>query len=129
PLAKGRPQPRVQLDGQPADGLPPARPQLRVQGLSARGPRRGRHLRRAAPVRPRPGPCAGVPGRRDRGPPPPPQVRGVEVRPLPTCERFPGPDDRPLPDAVRPAPPACDWGGWRRGVPARWAWEWLPGGG
>ncbi len=51
PLAQGLSQPRVQLDGQPPDGLPPARPQLRVQGLPPPGPARGRHLRRAAPLR------------------------------------------------------------------------------
>ena len=55
PLAQGLPQPRLQLAGQQADRLPAPRPQLRLQGLPPRGARRGRHLRRAAPVRPGPG--------------------------------------------------------------------------
>ena len=33
PLAQGLPQPGLQLDGQPPDRLPPARPQLRLQAL------------------------------------------------------------------------------------------------
>ncbi len=36
PLAQGLSQPRLQLDGQRADRLPPARPQLRLQALSPR---------------------------------------------------------------------------------------------
>ncbi len=37
-LAQGLPEPRLQLAGQPDDRLPPARPQLRAQGVSGRGP-------------------------------------------------------------------------------------------
>ena len=37
PLAQGLSQPGLQLDGQPPDRLPPARPQLRIQALPPRG--------------------------------------------------------------------------------------------
>ena len=80
PLAQGLSQPGLQLDGQPPDRLPPARPQLRLQALSPRGAARGRHLRRAAPVHPGAGARPRLPRRRGRGPPPAPAARRVEVR-------------------------------------------------
>ena len=63
-------------------------------------------LRRAPPVRPRPGPRAGLPRRRDRRQPPAPQVRPLQVRGRPVHQGAARPPDRPLPLAVRPEAPA-----------------------
>ena len=112
PLAQGLAEPGLQPHGQLAHRRPPARPQLRHEGVPRRGLPRDPPLRRAAPLHPGPRGGARLPRRRDRDQPPAPALRRVQVRRAPLRQRLPRPLDRQVPHGLRPTAAARAWGRW-----------------